>query len=99
MQIQPDGSGPVDMQADQPSFTLSQSGTFVKEDFVINRQGIAAVGGAEVEVKTEPSKSSGSVECTYANDTLFASLLVKADSLKYKSATMSTSMGYDGIQV
>ena len=48
MQIQLDGSGPVDMQADQPSFTLSQSGTFVKEDFVINRQGIAAVNGTEV---------------------------------------------------
>ena len=48
MSIQLDGSGPIDMQMDQPSFTLSQSGTFVKEDFVINRQGIAAVGGTEV---------------------------------------------------
>ena len=47
MQIQLDGSGPVDL-AEPPSFTLSQSGTFVKEDFVINRQGIAAVNGTEV---------------------------------------------------
>ena len=47
MQIQLDGSGPVDM-TEPPSFTLSQSGTFVKEDFVINRQGIAAVNGTEV---------------------------------------------------
>ena len=43
-----DGSGPVDMAAEPPSFTLSQSGTFVKEDFVINRQGIAAVNGTAV---------------------------------------------------
>ena len=43
-----DASGPVDMAMDPPSFTLSQSGTFVKEDFVINRQGIAAVNGNEV---------------------------------------------------
>ena len=48
MSIQLDGSGPVDMSQDMPSFTLSQSGTFVKEDFVINRQGIAAVNGTEV---------------------------------------------------
>jgi len=47
MQIQLDGSGQIDM-AEPPSFTLSQSGTFVKEDFVINRQGIAAVNGTEV---------------------------------------------------
>ena len=43
-----DASGPVDMAMEPPSFTLSQSGTFVKEDFVINRQGIAAVNGTEV---------------------------------------------------
>jgi hypothetical protein len=48
MSIQLDGSGPVDMSMEPPSFTLSQSGTFVKEDFVINRQGIAAVNGTEV---------------------------------------------------
>lgn len=48
MSIQLDGSGPVDMDMQPPSFTLSQSGTFVKEDFVINRQGIAAVNGNEV---------------------------------------------------
>ena len=48
MSIQLDGSGPVDMSMDHPSFTLSQSGTFVNEDFVINRQGIAAVNGTEV---------------------------------------------------
>ena len=47
MQIQLDGSDQQPM-TDQPSFTLSQSGTFVKEDFVINRQGIAAVNGTEV---------------------------------------------------
>ena len=34
--------------AGAPSFTLSQSGTFVKEDFAINRTGIAAVKGASV---------------------------------------------------
>jgi len=39
---------PVDMATEPPSFTLSQSGTFMKEDFVINRQGIAAVNGTEV---------------------------------------------------
>ena len=49
MSIQLDGSGPVDMDMQPPSFTLSQSGTFVKEDFVINRQGIAAVNGSEVQ--------------------------------------------------
>jgi hypothetical protein len=31
--------------ADAPSFTLTQSGTFAKEDFVINKSGIAAVNG------------------------------------------------------
>jgi len=43
-----DASGPVDMTMDPPSFTLSQSGTFVKEDFAINKQGITAVNGNEV---------------------------------------------------
>ena len=43
-----DASDAVDMTTEPPSFTLSQSGTFVKEDFVINRQGIAAVNGNEV---------------------------------------------------
>lgn len=38
----------ADMTIDLPSFTLSQSGTFVKENFVINRLGIAAVNGTEV---------------------------------------------------
>ena len=33
---------------EQPSFSLSQSGTFVKEDFVINKSGIAAVNGTPV---------------------------------------------------
>ena len=47
MQIELDGSQEIDV-SEPPSFTLSQSGTFVKEDFVINRQGIAAVNGTEV---------------------------------------------------
>ncbi len=34
--------------ADAPSFTLTQSGTFAKEDFVINKSGIAAVNGEGV---------------------------------------------------
>ena len=38
-------SGPL---SEQPSFSLSQSGTFVKEDFVINKSGIAAVNGTPV---------------------------------------------------
>mmetsp|Transcript_10111 Transcript_10111/g.18058 ORF Transcript_10111/g.18058 Transcript_10111/m.18058 type:complete len:280 (+) Transcript_10111:222-1061(+) len=58
------------------------------------------IAGAEVEVKTVPSKSSGSVQCTYGNDTLFAGLKVTAgDSLKYKSATAGATMAYDGIRV
>jgi len=76
--------------------TLCPTNGIGKLDFKVAK---LPLSGAEVEVKTEPSKSSGSVECTYSNDTIFAGLLVKADSLKYKSATMSTSMGYDGIQV
>ena len=56
MQIELDGSGPVDM-TEPPSFTLSQSGTFVKEDFVINRQGIAAVNGTEVTAPHAPHTS------------------------------------------
>mmetsp|Transcript_23873 Transcript_23873/g.39478 ORF Transcript_23873/g.39478 Transcript_23873/m.39478 type:complete len:361 (+) Transcript_23873:91-1173(+) len=48
-----EGSGPIDMSVEgplsaAPSFTLSSSGTFVKEDFVINRTGIAAVNGTQV---------------------------------------------------
>jgi len=46
-----DGSGSMDLDGPltmAPSFTLSQSGTFVKEDFVINRTGIAAVNGTQV---------------------------------------------------
>jgi len=53
LQLALDGSGSIDMSIDgplsaAPSFTLSQSGTFVKEDFVINRTGIAAVNGTQV---------------------------------------------------
>lgn len=49
-----DGSGTsFDMSVEgpmsaAPSFTLSQSGTFAKEDFVINKSGIAAVNGTPV---------------------------------------------------
>ena len=45
-----DGSGSMDLDGPlsaAPSFTLSQSGTFVKEDFVINRTGITAVNGTQ----------------------------------------------------
>lgn len=43
-----DTSGPIDMLTAPASFTLSQSGTFVKGNFVINNHGIAAVNGTEV---------------------------------------------------
>lgn len=58
------------------------------------------IAGAEVEVKTVPSKSSGSVACTYTNDTLYAGLKVTTgDSLKYKSAEAGATMAYDAIRV
>jgi len=57
------------------------------------------VAGAVVDVKTVPSKKSGSVECTYSNDTLYTNLLIKADKMKYKSAEAGATMAYDGIRV
>jgi len=63
-------------------------------DFKLNKLPVA---GAAVEVKTVPAAKTGSVECTYNNDTLYAGLLVKSgDALKY---TAGATMAYDGIRV
>jgi len=67
-----------------------------KVDFSLSK---VPVSGVTVKCKTEPSSQKGSVTCEYSSDTLYAGLLVKADGMKYKSATADATMAYDGIQV